>query len=65
MESKMNELLQFIKGLIRPVIIIWGLGVYTACLFSDVAMPQLIMALVGAVAGEYAIERAVKRIREK
>ena len=60
----MKEILEFIKGIIRPVIIFWGLGFYTACFFQGLQMPELIKMLVVAIAGEYVIERAVKRWKE-
>lgn len=58
-------MLEFIKGIVRPVIIFWGLGMYTACLFGTTEMPILIQNLVGAVILEYVIERSVKRFKGK
>jgi len=57
-------MIEFIKALIRPFIIVWGLSTYTACLFNSVEMPELLTWLVGIIVLEYFGERAIKRLKE-
>lgn len=61
---KLKDHLEFIKGIIRPLIVVWGLGVFTACVFTPFELPVIIEGLIGAVTVEYFGERAIKRIRE-
>jgi hypothetical protein len=60
----MEEWTQFIKGIIRPFIIVWGFTVYGICVMTGVEVPRLLAALIVAVIVEYFGERAIKRIKE-
>jgi hypothetical protein len=60
----MQEWIDFIKAIIRPFIIIWGLVVYGICVLTGTEVPPLLAALVTAVIIEYSGERAIFRFRE-
>ena len=55
---------EFIKSVIRPFIIVWGLIVYGICILIEVAIPPLLAGLVSVVIIEYFGERAIKRFKE-
>jgi len=61
----MNEWLEFIKGVIRPFIIVWGCVIYGLCVLAQIDPPMLLVGLVTAVIAEYVGERAIKRLSEK
>ncbi len=61
----MKDWLDFIKGLVRPFIIIWGFIVYGICVINGVEVPYLLSGLVSAVIIEYCGERVIKRLGEK
>ena len=61
----MEDWTQFIKSLIRPFIIVWGITIYGVCILSGVEVPSLLAGLVSAVIIEYFGERAIKRFKEK
>lgn len=61
----MEKATEFIKSLIRPFIIVWGLIVYGLCIMNEVEVPNLLGGLMTAVILEYFGERAIKRFREK
>lgn len=55
--------IELIKALVRPCIIVWGLAVYGICIVNQIAVPDLLAALMAAVILEYFGERAVLRLR--
>jgi len=61
----MKDWTEFIKSLIRPCIIIWGLIVYGVCVMTEVEVPTLLAGLVSVVIIEYFGERAILRFRGK
>ena len=63
--TKLQDLAQFIKSLVRPFIIIWGFIVYGICVMTEMEVPELLAILVSAVIIEYFGERAILRFKEK
>jgi L-lactate permease len=61
----MEDWTQFIKSLIRPFIIVWGITIYGICILSGMEVPSLLAGLVSMVIIEYFGERAIKRFQEK
>ena len=61
----MEEWADFVKSLVRPLIIIWGFIVYGICIMTEVEVPPLLAGLVSIVVVEYFGERAIKRFKEK
>ncbi len=61
----MKDRTEFIKSLIRLLIIIWGFIVYGVCVMTEVEVPALLAGLVSVVIIEYFGERAILRFREK
>jgi len=60
----MKDWSEFIKSIIRPFIIIWGLVIYGICLLIGVEIPSLLAGLITAITVEYFSERAIKRFKE-
>ena len=61
----MQDWTEFVKSLVRPLIIIWGLIVYGICITRGVEVPPLLAFLLSAVIVEYFGERAILRFKEK
>lgn len=61
----MEDHTQFIKSLIRPFVIIWGLIIYGVCLLRGIEVPAPLTILVSAIIAEYFGERAILRLKEK
>ena len=59
----MNDWLDFIKGIIRPFIIVWGFIVYGVCIIKVIEVPDILTGLVMAVTIEYFSERAILRLK--
>jgi len=60
----MQDWLEFIKGIVRPFIIIWGFIIYGICIMSGAEVPGLLTYLLSAIVIEYFGERAIKRFKE-
>jgi hypothetical protein len=61
----MQDLVEFIKSIVRPFIVIWGCIVYGVCVITATEIPQLLAGLISAVVIEYFGERAYQRLKEK
>jgi len=61
----MQDRTEFVKSLVRPLIIIWGFIVYGICITRGVEVPSLLTFLLSAVIVEYFGERAILRLKEK
>jgi hypothetical protein len=61
----MQDLVEFIKSIVRPFIVIWGCIVYGVCVITATKIPQLLAGLISAVVIEYFGERAYQRFKEK
>ena len=61
----MQDRAEFIKSLVRPFIIIWGVIVYGICLVRGIEVPPLLAFLVSAIIVEYFGERAILRFKGK
>ena len=61
----MQDWTEFVKSLVRPFIIIWGLIVYGICITRGVEVPSPLTFLFSAVIAEYFGERAILRFKEK
>ncbi len=59
----MQSWIELVKALIRPFIILWGFTVYGICVINNIAVPDLLAALIAAAIIEYFGERAVIRLR--
>ena len=59
----MQNWIQLTKALVRPFIIVWGFTTYGVCVLKDIAVPDLLAALIAAAIIEYFGERAVLRLR--
>lgn len=60
----MTDLTDFIKAIVRPIII---LSSWLTLLFMwvyEIEVPDLLLAAGTAIVGEYVVERAVKRFKE-
>ena len=62
--GEMQDRIEFIKSLIRPFIIVWGLVIYGICVTRGIEVPSLLSALVAAAIIEYFGERAIFRFKE-
>ena len=60
----MKEWTDFIKSIIRPFLIVWGVTFYSICSLNQIEVPAPVAYLIGAIIIEYFGERAIKRIRE-
>ena len=61
----MKDLGEFIKSLVRPFIICTSWFTVLYMWVNDIEIPDLLLAASSAIVGEYIIERAVKRFKEK
>ncbi len=61
----MQEWIDFIKAIVRPVIIILGFVTYGVCVVKGIEIPPILAGLVSAVIVEYFGERAVLRLKGK
>jgi hypothetical protein len=61
----MKEWSEFIRSIIRPAIIIWGLVVYGICVIKGIEVPPVLTWLISAVTIAYFGERAVMRLKGK
>ena len=59
----MKDWSEFIKSIIRPFIIVWGLVIYGICLLTGIEIPPLLAGLITAITVEYFSERAIKRFK--
>lgn len=59
----MTKTTDFIKSIVRPVLIIWGFIVAGVVIMGGGEIPVLWLSLIGAFGAEYGIERAVKRFK--
>ena len=54
--------IEYIKALIRPLLITWGVTFYTVCVLKEIIIPQTIEIIILAIIIEYFGERAIKRL---
>lgn len=57
----MNELAELAKAIVRPYIIISSWTVILILWLEGQPIPEVLQGVAAAIAGEYVIERAVKR----
>lgn len=62
--TEMQAVTEFIKSLVRPFIIVWGLVVYSVCIMRGIAVPDMVTFLLAAIVIEYFGERAFIRFKE-
>lgn len=60
----MQDWTEFIKSLIRPFIIVWGIIIYGICILEGLEVPSPLTYLVLAIIAEYFGERAILRFKE-
>ena len=60
-----KEWAEFIRSIIRPFIIIWGLTVYGICVIKGIEVPPVLTGLITAVIIAYFGERAIMRLKGK
>jgi len=62
--SALNDTTEFIKALVRPFLIVSSWLAIILMWMNQVEPPPLLQGMASAIAGEYIIERAIKRLRE-
>ena len=62
--SPLNDTTEFVKSLVRPFLIISSWLVVLLMWMNQVEPPPLLLGVVGAISGEYFLERAAKRLKE-
>ena len=60
----MNDWIEFIKTIVRPYIVITSWTILLVMWYQDMVIPDVLLLAGSAIAGEYVIERAVKRFKE-
>ncbi|MBM4432388.1 MAG: hypothetical protein FJ025_00090 [Chloroflexi bacterium] len=58
-------MIELIRSIVRPFIIIWGFVVYGICVMKGIEVPSPLSAIVAAIIIEYFGERVILRLREK
>lgn len=61
----MENILELIKGGVRPILIVWGWVVFGCCVMAEVEVPLLFSGPLTAITLEYIGERVKKRLKEK
>ena len=60
----MDKATEFLKSVVRPLLIIWGFLVAGIILMQGGELPIEWLAIIGALAGEYGVERAILRLKK-
>lgn len=58
----MKDILEFIRGIVRPFVICSGWSVWLVMILSNMPVPDILQVLVSAVTIEYVGERGVRHL---
>lgn len=59
------EIVDVIKSLIRPVIILSGWGTWLYMIILGIAVPTALAGVIALITGEYFVERGYQRFKGK
>ncbi len=63
-QTPLSDTTEFVKSLVRPFLIVSSWLVVLLMWMNQVEPPPLLLGVAGAIAGEYILERAKKRLKE-
>ena len=61
----LTDLTDLVKSAVRPYLICSSWTVILIMWLNEIEIPPILLGVASAIAGEYILERVVKRVREK